>query len=149
MMTGTFLLNNCDHTPFGNRLDLGCGERRKINELDGLYAPRKVNVVLIQIVRQHAHRTTFAGSMSNEDDFVRRYQGSGHLSIEGRFFGRAIALIVSLLAMNQMVMVAVGVIGRDGLCIPRSALTEIAKNMCCMVIDNDDHPTRLNELLRR
>src|SRR6266436_4150868 len=86
--------------------------------------------------------------MSNEDDFVRRYQGSGHLFIEGRFFGYAIPLIVSLLAMNQMVMVVVGVVGPDGHCTLRTALTEIAKNMCCMVIDNDDHPTRLNELVR-
>src|SRR5271170_4994083 len=97
---------------------------------------------------QDAHRTTFAGSISDEDDLVRRYQSSGHLFIEGRFFGYAIALIVSLLAMNQMVMVVVGIVGRDGHRILRTPLTEIAKNMCRMVIDNDDHPTRLNELVR-
>src|SRR5258708_32116813 len=50
--------------------------------------------------------------------------------------------------MHQMVMVVVGFVGRDGHCIGRTALTEIAKNMCCMVIDDDDHPMRLNELVR-
>lgn len=86
--------------------------------------------------------------MSNQDDLVRRYQGGGHLFIEGRFFGYAVAFIVSLFAMNQMVMEVVWIVGLDGACILRAALAEVTKNMRCMVIDNDDHPTRLNELAR-
>lgn len=41
------LLDNRKHMAFCNRLNLGLSECRKINDLGGLYPPRKINVVLI------------------------------------------------------------------------------------------------------
>ncbi len=84
--------------------------------------------------------------MSNQDDLVREYQGRGHLLVEGCLFGYAVTFIMSFLAVNQMAMEVVGIVGRDSGCILRSTLAEIAKDMRCVVIDNDHHSTRLSEL---
>jgi hypothetical protein len=47
--------------------------------------------------------------------------------------------------MNQMTVEVVQIVGLGRSCIARSILAEIAKNMRCMMIDNDDHSARLNE----
>jgi len=48
-----------------------------------------------------------------------------------------------------MAVEVVGILGRDGGCILRSTLAEIVKDLRCVVIDDDEHSTRLNELARR
>lgn len=48
--------------------------------------------------------------------------------------------------MNQMAMEVVGIVGRNSGCILRSTLAEIAKDMRRVMIDDDDHSTRLSEL---
>ena len=87
--------------------------------------------------------------MSNQDYLVRGHQGRGHLFIEGCLFRHAVTFIMSFLAMNQMTMEVMGIVGRNSDCILRSTLAEIAKDMRCVVIDDDDHSTRLSELARR
>ena len=47
--------------------------------------------------------------------------------------------------MNQMTVEVVQIVGLGRSCISWSILAEIAKNMRCMMIDNDDHSARLNE----
>ena len=41
-----FPLEECDHMPFRNRFDLGIRKSRKIGGLGGLYASRKLAVML-------------------------------------------------------------------------------------------------------
>src|SRR5271156_4035263 len=87
--------------------------------------------------------------MSNQDDLVRGYQGRGHLFIERCLLRYAVTFIMSFLAMNQMAMEVVRIVGRDSHCILRPTLADIAKDMRCVVIDDDDHSARLSELARR
>ena len=83
------------------------------------------------------------------DDLVRGYQGRGYLFIEGCLFGYAVTCIMSFLAMNEIELEVMGIVGRDSDCILPSTHVEIAKDMRRVVIDDDDHSTRLSELARR
>ena len=87
--------------------------------------------------------------MSDKDDLVRGYQGRGHLFVKESLFRYAVTFVMSFLAMNQMTMEMTRIVGRDSDCALRSTLAEIAKDMRCVVIDDDDHSTRLIELARR
>src|SRR5271156_4488318 len=86
--------------------------------------------------------------MSNQHDLARGYQGRSHLFIEGCLFRYSVTFIVSFLAMNQMAMEVVGIVGGDSDGILRSTVAEIAKYMRCVVIDDDDHSTRPNGPVR-
>lgn len=138
--------NSGGHVSFRNGFDLRLSECRQIYDLGAYYPSREVNVVLAQIFLQGAQRATFAGSVPNQDDLIRGYQGSGHFFVEGCFFGYALAFIVSLLAMHQMAMEVVRIVGGDAHCVLRKALAGIAKNMRCVMIDYYDHSTGLKQL---
>src|SRR5271166_6188168 len=84
--------------------------------------------------------------MSDQDDLVRGNQGPCHLFIEGCLFRYALPFIMRFLAVNQVAMKVVRIVGGDSGCILRSTLTEIAKDMRGVVLDDDHHSTRLNEL---
>src|SRR5579863_773826 len=83
--------------------------------------------------------------MSDQDDLVRGNQSPGHLFIEGCLFRYALTFIMSFLTVNQVAMKVVRIVGGDSGRILRSTLTEIAKDMRGVVIDDDHHSTRLNE----
>ena len=45
-----FSLNDCDHVPLCNRFDLGLTQSGEIGGLGGLYSPRKLDVMPLQVL---------------------------------------------------------------------------------------------------
>jgi len=134
------------HVSPGDRRRLCIRQRGKIGGFGGDHPAGDVRAVFRQVFDQDVDGTAMTGSMSDQHDFVGGYQSVGHLQVKRTLLRYAITLIVRLMTMHQMMMIVMGVVWLDVDLVRRPAVSRVAKQMCGMVIDDDDHPCRVCSL---
>ncbi len=106
-------------------------------------------MVGLQIFLQEIGGVALSSGVTDEDDLIRGSDVFRDVLVKRVFFGHAFALVVSFLAMNQMMMEMERIVRSNLLFVRRTTSTEILVNMGGVMVDDDDHTTRLSSLRLR
>lgn len=137
------------HVPLGDRLDPRFRQRGKVDDLGGGNSSENIGMMLFEMLRESFHRAALSGPASDQDDLRRRGESRGDFLVEGCLLGHVISAIVSFLAVNQMVMEVVGIVGFYVDLLLGPAAAQVVEDMRCVMVDDDNHPGRSRNFVGR
>ena len=97
----------------------------------------------LQVLLQEVSGVALSDGVTDEDNLICRSDVFGDLLIKRILFGYPLALVVSFLSMNQMMMEIVRIVRLHFMIVCRTTSTEILVNMGGVVVDDDNHPAGL------
>jgi hypothetical protein len=94
--------------PLHDLLDLRLRQSGEIRRLGGDNSLKLLRTMGFEILSQEPDRAALPRPMSDEDDRFGLYQVHGDLFVVGIFLGNMITFVMSLLAVDQMVLESKG-----------------------------------------
>src|ERR1700677_2733166 len=125
--------------PLRDLLDLRLRQSGEIHSLGRDNSLKLLGTMGFEILHQEPGRTAFPRPMSDQDDRFGVYKVLGDLLVVRVFLGDAITLVMSFLAMDQMMMEAEGIIRFHSDFALRPAVAQIVINVSNMMVDDHDH----------
>ena len=100
-------------------------------------------MMAFQICAQEHSRVAGSRGMADEDDLLGMGQILGDLLVPGVFLGNTLAQVVSFLAVDQVVMESMGIVGLYRDFIFRKIDAAVVVNVRGMMVDYNNHSTGL------
>jgi len=102
-----------------------------------------LRMMSLEKLGQEPDRATFSRTMSDENDRFGVHEVLGDLFVIGVFLGDTITFVMSLLAVDQMMVEAKRIIWSDSVFWFRPAVAEVVVDVSDMMVDGHRHPPDL------
>ncbi len=129
--------------PLRDLLNLRLRQSREIRRFGGNNSLKLLRMMNFEILGQEPDRATLSRTMSDENDLFGVHKVLGDLFVIGVFLGDTITFVMSLLAVDQMMVEAKGIIRSDSDFWFRPAAAEIVVDVSNMMVDGHRHPPDL------